>query len=213
MSPSAAAPKQRIADGMRQRVAVRVACRTFREGDVHSAQDELAAAMSRCKSFPMPARKAMTLPVGARRRGFSFGCRVSVDGFTACSEAFIFYRFLPFAFLRDVKAGKGQVRGFSNLDVAVGAHNHGDAVAKPFCKAGVIRSVKAVRAARRISLTDNLDIGKPGASAPARSVPAGWTPGSCGAALASPYPRWECRGSPRPPGARRRSRAGSFPAR
>ena len=29
--------KQRIADGMRQRIAVRVACRTFREGNSHSA--------------------------------------------------------------------------------------------------------------------------------------------------------------------------------
>jgi hypothetical protein len=29
--------KQRIANGMRQRIAVRVACRTFLEGDSHSA--------------------------------------------------------------------------------------------------------------------------------------------------------------------------------
>src|SRR5271157_577565 len=64
--------------------------------------------------------------------------------------------FLPFAFLGDVKAGERQVRGFSNLDVAVRTHNHGDAVAKPFCKAGIIRSVKAVRYGPAISLMDNL---------------------------------------------------------
>ena len=44
--------EQRVAYGMRQRIAVRVAYRTFREGDVHSAQDELVAANKAVQVVP-----------------------------------------------------------------------------------------------------------------------------------------------------------------
>jgi hypothetical protein len=35
--------QQRIADSVRQRIAVRVACRTFLEGDAHSTQNKLTS--------------------------------------------------------------------------------------------------------------------------------------------------------------------------
>ena len=44
--------QQRIADGVRQRVAIRVAYRTLRERDPHSAQDQLAARGERVYVVP-----------------------------------------------------------------------------------------------------------------------------------------------------------------
>jgi hypothetical protein len=55
--------QQRIADSVRQRIAVRMACRTYLEGDAHSTQNKLTSSDEAMQIVPKAG------PNGSRKHG------------------------------------------------------------------------------------------------------------------------------------------------